>query len=138
MPELNDKIKELMSEIEQKGDFKAVFGEPIKEDGVTIIPVATIVFVEGWRGVKGDEDEEEKPGLLSKFKGKMRRFGKIRKARPVGYIKIQDDDAKFVPIIDRQKIAMIVAPVVGMGLTMLAIAKLLLRTKIKHGFLKSE
>lgn len=111
--ELNDQIKEIMSEIEKKGNPKAVFGEPIKEGGITIIPVASISTMGG--GGAG-EGEPPKSGEAGKMKGKGFGMGYGKKARPVGYIKIENNQVKFVPITDWQKLVPTVAAVIGISL----------------------
>lgn len=127
MPELNETIKELIAEIEKKGDVKAVFGEPIKEGSITIIPVASIAISGGGGGGTQDGEDKDKPeGIMGKMKGKGFGLGYMKKARPVGYIKIQADEVKFEPITDWQKMAAIALPVFGIG------AVLAMKMMMKH------
>jgi hypothetical protein len=65
---------------------KAVFGEPIKEGGRTVVPVAQVIFGMGAGGggsVEEGTGEGAGGGTLS---------------RPLGYIEITADGAAFVPL----------------------------------------
>jgi len=136
MPELNDTIKESIAEIEKKGDVKAVFGEPIKEGGITIIPVASIAISGGGGAGSHDGDKDKPEGWMNKMKGKGFGLGYMKKARPVGFIKIQDNKVKFEPIADWQKILTVALPILGLG--MILMMKMMIKMKMKHHWQKSQ
>lgn len=110
--DLKETISGIIAEIEKKGDVKAVFGEPIKEGNVTIIPVASLnISGGGGGGQEGKTDEGAEP----KMKGKGFGMGYRKKAAPVGYIKIANDEVEFVPIIDWQRLVPFAIPLLGIG-----------------------
>ncbi len=102
--ELKDSIKEIISEIEKSGDVKAVFGNPIKEGDIIIIPVASVCLAGGGGG--GDADEAKSKGFGLGYK---------KMARPVGYIKIENGQVGFEPITDWLKLFYLAAAIFGLG-----------------------
>lgn len=132
MAELNQTIKELIAEIEKKGDVKAVFGEPIKEGGITIIPVASVYMSGGGAGGMQDGDKDKPESMMSKMKGKGFGLGYMKKARPVGYIKIQADEVKFEPIKDWQKMAAMTLPIFGIGAILMLKMMFIMKKKHHH------
>lgn len=123
--ELNDQLKDIMKEMEKKGDVKAVFGEPIKEGNITIIPVAAFAVMGGGGAGEG----EPKMGEEGKMKGKGMGMGYGKKAHPVGYIKIENNQATFEPIADWQKLLPVLVGI--MGISLVVIMKLLVWGKMK-------
>ncbi|MDP2708850.1 MAG: hypothetical protein Q8O93_02260 [bacterium] len=126
--ELKETIKEIIAEIEKKGDVKAVFGEPVKEGNIIIIPVAC-VFVAG-AGAAGAQNGDTPEEMMKKIKGKGFGLGYKKLARPVGYIKIENGQVKFEPITDWQKILMIAVPVFGLSLVLLM--KTMMKMKMRY------
>lgn len=116
--ELKDSIKEIIAEIEKRGDVRAVFGEPVKEGNIMVIPVAAVCVAGGGGGGARDGDAAE--GLLAKIKGKGFGLGYKKHASPVGYIKIENGQVRFEPITDWNKIALVAIPVFGLGFLLLA------------------
>jgi uncharacterized spore protein YtfJ len=82
--DIHEVLKEVSDNIEKSANVKTVFGDPIKLEHRTIIPVAT-VSVMGGGGRSNDMRVESKP---------------------VGYIEITDEGAKFVPTMDQTMIAL--------------------------------
>lgn len=124
--ELKDQIKEIISEIEKGGGVKAVFGEPIKESGIVVVPVAAICLAGGGGGgTQNGDGEAQSP----KSKGKGFGLGYKKMARPVGYIKIADGKVGFEPIADLQKIILSGLAIFGVG-AVLAL-KVMLKMKIR-------
>lgn len=82
-----------------RASAKAVFGDPIEREGVTVIPVARVRFGFGGGGGGGmgkfHEDLEEAPEM-----GEGGGGGGGMMASPVGYIEITRDGARFEPIRD--------------------------------------
>ncbi|MDO8592681.1 MAG: hypothetical protein Q7R92_02825 [bacterium] len=123
--ELKDSIKEIISEIEKKGDVKAVFGEPVKEGNIMIIPVASMCAAGGGGG--GAQNGDAAEGVMAKIKGRGFGLGYKKMARPVGYIKIENGQVSFSPITDWTKIAAVAIPAAGLGL--LLMMKMLMKLK---------
>jgi uncharacterized spore protein YtfJ len=65
---------------------RAVFGEPVERDGVTVVPVAQMIIgTGGGSGSSGQDDSGAGAGA-----------GAL--TRPLGYIEITDEAAVFVPL----------------------------------------
>jgi len=99
-----DKLKNISS-------TKTIFGDPIKEDDITIIPVWK-VLISGGGGLWGGETEEleEKPEKKETENEKSKWFGggfgwNIT-VKPIGYIKIKDWESEFIQIIDKTDIVL--------------------------------
>lgn len=86
-------LKELIEKARKTKDNKTVFGEPIKQGDVLIVPVSNVKTVGG-----GGEMPDSKEG-----KGKG--YGFFSKADPIGYIEIKGNESHFIPIVDQGKIA---------------------------------
>jgi uncharacterized spore protein YtfJ len=83
-----------------RASAKAVFGEPVERDGVTVIPVAKVRYGFGGGGGSGMsgkslEDMDESPEM-----GEGGGGGGGMMASPVGYIEITKNGARFEPIRD--------------------------------------
>ena len=70
----------------------AVFGEPVKHDDVTVIPVARTAW--GFGGGGGGEPPQDGAG-----------GGAGGLVSPIGFIEVRSGDARFVPIRDLQRTA---------------------------------
>jgi uncharacterized spore protein YtfJ len=114
--DIEQTIKNVIESVESKSNVKAVFGEPYKEGGLTIIPVASICTRGGGGG--GHKKMPDKEGSEAD-KGEGFGVGYQIHSRPVGYIQIKGEDARFVDIIDKSKMilagAMILAPILLLG-----------------------
>jgi uncharacterized spore protein YtfJ len=97
--DIHEILKEVSDNIEKTANVKTVFGDPIQVEGRTIIPVAT-VSVSGGGG--GGFEKEAK----AKARGIGGGAGLHVESKPVGYIEITAEGAKFVPTPDSTKIAM--------------------------------
>jgi uncharacterized spore protein YtfJ len=111
---VSDLLASVRESIEQGANARAVFGEPQKEDGVTVIPVAKVSVRGGGGGGMGDMPEEGKHR-----RGRGLGMGMMIQTKPVGFIRIMNGEAEFVPIMDRTKLAMagMAMSVVGMLMT---------------------
>jgi uncharacterized spore protein YtfJ len=65
---------------------KAVFGEPLEQDGRTVIPVAQTIIGSGAGGGVSEED------------GQGEGAGGGALTRPLGYIEVSGEGAAFVPL----------------------------------------
>jgi uncharacterized spore protein YtfJ len=84
--DIHEVLKEVSENIEKTADAKTVFGDPIKVGHRTIIPVATISVSTGG-GIGG-------------------RGGPRLESKPVGYIEIMEEGAKFVSTPDYTNMAL--------------------------------
>jgi len=101
--EVKEIIQEVTDKIQKNATVKVVFGDPIKEKGTTIIPVASINVRGGGGGGFGEDQTKEEKKKPTKGGGMGLGINVI--SRPVGYIEITDEGARFVEIIDKAKVA---------------------------------
>lgn len=117
-----DAIKELAQRIQETANGKAVFGEPIREGGATIVPVSRIMLRGGGGGGTGDIPPmgPDGPGPAhGPGKGRGMGIGLNVVTAPVGYIQLTESGAEFVPIVDRNRA--ILGGMVVAGLALLVI-----------------
>ena len=84
-------VDEMWKGVRDALTVKRVFGEPISQNGVTVVPVAV---VRGGAGGGGDSDHNGGGG-----------FGLV--ARPAGAYVIRGSEVSFRPAIDLNRLAMI-------------------------------
>lgn len=97
-------------------DVRRVFGEPVTQGGVTVIPVAEVRYGFGFGGGGGEDEDGETGGAGG---------GGAVSARPIGFVELRDGAARFEPIVDVTRIAT-VGTVVG-GLAIAVVLRRLLR-----------
>ena len=95
-------VEEMLNTAQDAMTVRRVFGDPIKEDGLTIIPVAKVRGGGGGGAGEGPDD---------KGKGWGGGFGVTAKA--MGAYVVKDDDVRWVPAIDANR-AILVAGLVAM------------------------
>ncbi|HEY6423180.1 MAG TPA: sporulation protein [Pseudonocardiaceae bacterium] len=105
-------VKELMAQARDTMDGRRVFGEPVREDGLTVIPAAK---VRGGGGGGGGGDGESS--------GDGGGFGLL--SGPAGAIVIKDGDVAWRPAVDVNRI------VLG-GQLVAVVALLVLRSVLRH------
>jgi uncharacterized spore protein YtfJ len=84
-----DLLERLAGRLGGRASARAVFGEAVERDGVTVIPVAAAVF--GFGGGTGQEREAGRSGDGG---------GGGAVARPIGFIEISGGTAVFKPVRD--------------------------------------
>ncbi len=102
------KIDEILSKAHDTLTVGRVYGEPISNNGVTIVPVASV------RGGGGGGDGE--PGADSAG-GSGGGFGVS--ARPVGVYEIRNDEVVWVPAADTTRVIMLAEVVAIVALLVL-------------------
>lgn len=107
-------LQSVLGSMVNQAGIKTVYSDPISVDGRTIVAVARVRC--GFGGGSG------KDNLGKETEGGGGGGGFV--ARPVGFVEIDDQGAKFVPIIDPQSIAVGVGMGLGMGWVL---AKILFR-----------
>ena len=98
-------VQELLSQARDNMTVKRVFGDPIERDGLTIIPVASVV---GGAGGGSGEREGENAGSGAGY-------GLV--ARPAGAYIIKDGEVSWQPALDVNRVIIggqIVAVVVAL------------------------
>lgn len=121
MMKVQDLIEEIRKNVEKVANVKAIFGEVVKLDNISIIPVASIHFKGGGGGGTGETGNDKKSGEAENVdveKQSSEKAKKIKKGKgtgggggadvtadPVGYIEIKDDYTNFIHIVDKNKIA---------------------------------
>lgn len=108
--DLRELIKDIIGQIENKGNVKAVFGDPVEKGDVVVIPVAKSHFAGGGGAGEGNEDEEDD----DKKEGKGGGVGYYSKSKPVGFIELQDDYVEFHQIHDREKMFSLMLVAIGL------------------------
>ncbi len=110
--EIKELIKEIKENLEKSANTKSIFGDVMKIEGLSIIPVGSFTMKGGGGGGIGNmgsktetESEDEAKGDESESKiGKGGGLGITVDVNPVGYIKIKDDNAEYVEIIDKTRV----------------------------------
>lgn len=97
-------------------DVRRVYGEPLTQGEVTVVPVAEIRYGFGFGGGGGEAEEGEGGGAGG---------GGSVAARPLGFLELRPGGARFEPIVDVTRIAT-AGTVVG-GLALLIVLRRLLR-----------
>lgn len=95
---------------------KSVFGEPKKESGSVIIPVAQVEYGFGYGGgfgsAAGEEDESDGNALEAGSReepgeGGGGGGGAAGRATPRGYIRITPDEVRYEPISDDERVPVV-------------------------------
>lgn len=107
-------LQSVLGSMVNQAGIKTVYSDPISVDGRTIVAVARVRCGFGGGSGKDSRGKETEGGG----------GGGGFVARPVGFVEIDDQGAKFVPIIDPQSIAVGVGMGLGMGWVL---AKILFR-----------
>jgi uncharacterized spore protein YtfJ len=104
---MNDEARPNLEPIERMVDrlgVGAVFGEPIREGGVTVVPVAEVRFGYGYGSGRGRvEETEDGP---STDEGSGGGSGAGGRASAKGYLRISADDVRFEPVLDVTRLAL--------------------------------
>ena len=85
-------VERMAERVGGKASVRAVFGDPIERDGITVIPVARVRWGFGGGAGRGPNDEE---GLSGAGTG----GGGGATADPIGYLEIGPEGAVFKPIV---------------------------------------
>ncbi len=106
--DIKEIIRQVGEDIQKGAGVKAVFGEPVVKEGVTIIPVARIVIRGGGGGGRGPGEDEIRPrgvGLALRVKSEA-----------AGYIEVTEHGATYVEIRDNSKLALAGMALAALGL----------------------
>lgn len=124
-------------------DVKSVFGEPVTEDGVTLIPVAEVQYGFGYGGGYGSQPSdgdaaEGKEEEEASVDGAGGGGGAGGRAAPRGFIRITPDKVTFEPITNEERIPlagilMVAWSVFWVALTLRTLFKSIARVKQAKG-----
>jgi uncharacterized spore protein YtfJ len=103
-------LERLVSQVGGKAGAKAVFGDPVERDGITVIPVARVRWGVGGGGGSGTEGSGSGGG------------GGVA-ADPIGYIEVTSAAATFRPIPRSFGPAAIVGSAIAMAILVRALAR---------------
>lgn len=104
MAESAAKVNAQVDELIRRMNAKAVFGEPVQQGNVTLIPVAGVTYGfgsgQGWGRNPGAKEGAEAAPEGSQGEGAGAGGGGGGMARPLGYVKIDESGAKFEPTMN--------------------------------------
>ena len=107
---MNDEARPSLEPIKKMVDVLgvgAVFGEPIREGNVTVVPVAEVRFTFGYGYGSGQGRGEETEGSPSTAEqGSGGGSGAGGRASAKGYVRISADDVRFEPVLDVTRLAL--------------------------------
>ena len=107
---MNDEARPNFEPIEKMVDalgVGAVFGEPIREGDVTVVPVAEVRFTFGYGYGSGRGRGEETEGSPSTAEqGSGGGSGAGGRASAKGYVRISADGVRFEPVLDVTRLAL--------------------------------
>jgi uncharacterized spore protein YtfJ len=106
---MNDEARPNLEPIEKMVDelgVGAVFGEPIREEGVTVVPVAEVRFAFGYGYGSGRGRGEEAEGSPRTEEGSGGGSGAGGRASAKGYVRISADEVSFEPVLDVTRLAL--------------------------------
>ena len=123
-------VKEIISEIkniiEVTSKSEKIYGIPIEKDNITVIPVSKISYSAGGGFGKGRSNLKKE----NNEKGERGGYGLKASTKPVGYIKIQNNETSFEPIVDVNQI--LKHTFLFSGLSLLFFFKFIIKIKRKR------
>jgi len=110
--EVKQLIKEIKENLEKSANTKSIFGDVMKVDDISIIPIGSFTMKGGGGGgfgtmgpkAEAEQEEEGKSDEACAKTGKGGGLGLTVDVKPVGYIKIKDGVAEYVEIIDKTRV----------------------------------
>jgi uncharacterized spore protein YtfJ len=107
---MNDEARPNLEPVEKMVDglgVNAVFGEPIREGGMTVVPVAEVRFAFGYGYGSGrGRGEETEGGPRTAEEGSGGGSGAGGRASAKGYVRISADEVRFEPVVDVTRLAL--------------------------------
>jgi uncharacterized spore protein YtfJ len=106
---MNDKARLNLEPIEKMVDglgVDAVFGEPIREGALTVVPVAEVRLAFGYGYGSGRGRVEETEDSPRTDEGSGGGSGAGGRASAKGYLRISADEVRFEPVLDVTRIAL--------------------------------
>ena len=120
----------VLSRILSRAGTRTVFGEPVAQGDVTVVPVAKVSTRFGFGGGSGNNLAKDAGQEGSSGSG-MGGGGDV-KAKPLGYIEITPQGSRFIPIEDGMEIGMVAMKFVGVAIVLIALRFVLRRGGAKR------
>jgi uncharacterized spore protein YtfJ len=120
----------VLSRILSRAGTRTVFGEPVQQGDVTVVPVAKVSTRFGFGGGSGNNPARVDGQEGSSGSG-MGGGGDV-KAKPLGYIEITPQGSRFIPIEDGMEIGMVAMKFIGVAIVLIAL-RFVLRRGGKRG-----
>jgi len=95
-------VLDQLSRIDERATVRTVFGDPVHQNGRTIVPVARVAFGYGFGG--GTNTEKEKGGEEGQDEGGGGGGGVS--VRPVAILEIDEKGTRIRPIVDVTRLAL--------------------------------
>jgi uncharacterized spore protein YtfJ len=108
-----DQVKNVVDGVRDSFTVSRVFGEPISKDGVMIVP-ATRIAGGGGGGSDGSHDRSAVDSGPDVAGGLGMGFGGVSK--PAGAFVFKDGDVRWVPIVNRDLVAILRAAILVLAL----------------------
>jgi uncharacterized spore protein YtfJ len=109
-------VDRFLERIFTAADARRVYGEPVVQGDRTVIPVAEVRTMLGFGGGSGTEPSKGN-GEAGPRGGEGGGGGGQIKVMPLGYIELTPNEAHFVPIVDRTRLA--ITAIIAFALLML-------------------
>jgi uncharacterized spore protein YtfJ len=106
---MNDEASPNLEPIEKMVEglgVDTVFGEPIRDGGVTVVPVAEVRFAFGYGYGSGRGSIRESEGGPGMDEGSGGGSGAGGRASARGYVRISADEVGFEPVLDVTRLAL--------------------------------
>jgi uncharacterized spore protein YtfJ len=97
-----ERVQSIVERLQTSASVKTVYGEPIKVDGKTIVPVARIAYCFGMCSCGKKAEEQEQQGKDQQSCGGG---GGGLSIRPAGVLEITERETRFIPIGLGRKLA---------------------------------
>jgi uncharacterized spore protein YtfJ len=97
-----ERVQSIVERLQTSASVKTVYGEPIKVDGKTIIPVARVAYGFGMCSCGKQNPEQEQQGKDQQGCGGG---GAGLSIRPAGVLEITQAETRFIPIGMGRKLA---------------------------------
>jgi uncharacterized spore protein YtfJ len=97
-----ERVQSIVERLQTSASVKTVYGEPIKAEGKTIIPVARVAYAFGMCscGKRGEQQKQEAQDQQAPGGG-----GGALSIRPTGVLEITQAETRFIPIGLGRKLA---------------------------------
>lgn len=99
------KVLQPIEELLERLTVAATFGAPIKEDDVTLIPVASVAYGFGYGSGPGQTHEETATDVEAE-KPQEGGGGGGGQAKPLGFIRIDAEGVKYEPLFNSQAVSL--------------------------------
>lgn len=126
----------VLSRILSRAGTRTVFGEPVTQGEITVVPVAKVSTRFGFGGGSGSNPAKDDGQDGSSGSG-MGGGGDV-KAKPLGYIEITPQGSRFIPIEDGMEIGMVAMKFIGVAIVLIALRFVLRRGGGKRADAEAE